>query len=620
MNYSPSRNHFIHGVFALATVTFGAGHNACGQSNCGISELFPSAIRTYFEPIDVVAADVDGDTRLDLVWVNTYENTITAHLGTGTGLITTGVVSDLLHRPTAAPAAELNGDGRADLIVSSRSADAVTIFFASSDGAYTLKEDHPVASGDEMAIDDLNGDGLMDIVVAGRNPSTYTVLMGSIGGTFSPPIIHEIPVYVGGMAIADIDLDGVPDLLITDSLESHLMVYHGMGDGTFGEVALYPFDHGTSNFQVGDFNGDGRPDVAMRNASIGVTILLNTEAGSLQFHSVQPVVAVRSLNTADLNGDGADDLLATGIGRIDLWLANGDGSFVLGDVVQDLVTYPLHDTGDFDGDGHVDLALADRSQRRVRVLRGDSEGGFVEPPRYSTPESPVGMLAEDFDNDGAIDLITAHDGWLAFLRSDGADGFLPAELIAGSATPSAATAAFINDDDLPDIVTASDETPALLTVHINLGGTFVFSTQGLSTRADAITATDLDGDGDDDLVVVDTTDRLILLLENNGAGEFIERSRWDTPHQPTRIAADDLTGNGRSELVYYVYDTVIVARSVSQWSYEFDVISDAWAGGIPKLVDLDGDGTLDILAGDPWGVTTSSTGSETATARSETGM
>jgi hypothetical protein len=152
-----------------------------------------------------------------------------------------------------------------------------------------------------VAVADVNGDGKLDLLVAnfcapgtttcgqGISSGAVSVLLGNGDGIFQVASAFSSGGYgAESVAVADVNGDGKLDLLVTNACISSfdcgsgtVGVLLGKGDGTF-QTAL-TFTSGAYNavsVAVADMNGDGKPDLAVANesASSTVSVLINTSS------------------------------------------------------------------------------------------------------------------------------------------------------------------------------------------------------------------------------------------------------------------------------------------------------------------------------------------------------
>jgi hypothetical protein len=192
---------------------------------------------------------------------------------------------------------------------------------------------------------DLNGDGKPDLVLANRVGNTMSVLLGNGDGSFQPQQTFQVGSYPFSVAVADVNGDGKRDLVVANYgifdhstgqvTGSDVWVLLGQGDGTFAPQQAFPAGPQPTSVVVADVNGDGIPDLVVANAgdsaSSGcVSVLLGNGDGSFQNQQTFQVGSYpSSVAVADVNGDGKPDLVtvAGSPGHVSVLLGNGDGSF-----------------------------------------------------------------------------------------------------------------------------------------------------------------------------------------------------------------------------------------------------------------------------------------------------
>jgi uncharacterized protein (DUF2141 family) len=366
------------------SVLFGNG-NGTFQ---GIVPYNPGGVDTG----SLAAVDVNGDGKLDLLVVNGCSNQMTCTsgsvgvlLGNGNGTFQNAVDYASGGADSFSLAvADVNGDGKLDLLVSNQCSStsctngSASVLLGNGDGTFQAATAYPSAGlyATAIAVADVNGDGKLDLVVANEcNNDTCTngavgVLLGNGDGTFQPAVAYNPGGYRAlSLAIADVNGDGKPDLLLTtlcsnsSCTSGSVAVLLGNGDGTFQSAVNYNTGGLYSGaLAVKDVNGDGKLDLVVTDecqsgseCSYGfVDILLGNGDGTFQAPTTfnVPTSGLSQLVLTDLNGDGNLDIASSAGGF--LLLGNGDGTFQpyqeLGAGGQGLAI------GDFNGDGKPDLA------------------------------------------------------------------------------------------------------------------------------------------------------------------------------------------------------------------------------------------------------------------------
>jgi FG-GAP-like repeat len=326
----------------------------------------------------------------------------------------------------------------------------------------------------------------------------------------------------------------------------------------------------------GDFDHDGRLDIAIGNAADQtVTIFLNQGAGRFAEPSGSPFVAgptprngsVSDIAVGDVNNDAKPDLVVADHGSpyVTVLLGKGDGAFALapGSPLDVQVRPHPHGValGDFDHDGYLDLTVESWADNEIKVFRGNGQGAFNVPGApYTVARWPYERLRTgDVNADGHLDIVVAgfEQSGVTVLLGDGHGGFkdAPGSPFAVGDNPFAVAIGDLNNDGHADIAVANYSGHAVDTtkdaVNILYGdGSGRFQrgpTRSVGASPVMIAAGDVDGDGQPDVAVSDSSGNAITLLLNDG-GKF---DRVDVPvgRQPQGIGIAKLTDGRAASIV-----------------------------------------------------------------------
>jgi streptogramin lyase len=374
--------------------------------------LSPAGIR----PGDTRVADLRHNGTLDLITLNiraSGDDNVSVLLGNGDGTFAAAQTYPAGPNPGNFVVADLNGDGVLDLAVAYDGTSqgingGLRLLLGNGDGTFQPPMD--VVSGVrliEVEAADFNGDGHLDLVVSTERSSFVTdpgvfELLGNGDGTFQPPTrVTEQP---GPLAVGDFHHAGTPDLVVatTELGRDSVRLFPGNGDGTFRDPQVLTLPEGAfiTRMLVGDLRQNGTLDLVVNAGFEGVHVFLGNGDGTLAppvFYSASDdrFFGPFGLALGDFNGDGIPDLVTalsqSSEGRVSVFLGNGDGTFQDPRLIATGGSNPFGvAAGDFNGDGRDDLVVANTFSNNVAVLLNSGEswdisGGAGGAPRVSDP-------------------------------------------------------------------------------------------------------------------------------------------------------------------------------------------------------------------------------------------
>ncbi len=539
--------------------------------------------------VRVTTSDLDADGDVDLVGVGGGGGVagtalVQRNAGDGTfGPVETFVTGS---DPVGVTVADLQDDGRPDLLVAAREIGTGVVHLQHGDGSFGAPQGGVLfAPSVDVATGDVDSDGDVDVAAAMGGPfgdgDTIEVRLNSGDGTLGAgPTLASGGTDPRSLVSGDLDDDGDADLswLVGRGSAQQVAAASSNGDGTFATAVLHAVPTCSDHLSLGDVDDDGDLDQIVGNEDFGC----------------------------------ASDFDAVSVSR-----NNGDGAFPGEPQLVTMSFFPTDtDVSDMNNDGVADLVgggSGQGGQDDMAVALGNGDGSFAAPVLSSTGLEHREIVVRDLDADGSPDVTSiAGDQGIVVMHGDGAGGFASYDVLAGEQISGYRNAVGLaigdlDGDRIPDIAVAN-ETGSDVGIHVGLGdGTFEARQvrYGMRPRVTDVELADLDGDGVLDIVspaqlpaagfartrsatrAPDDAPGLTLLLGNRPACTIVGTGRDDVL-VGTR-GADVICGRGG--------DDRLVGRGAS------DVLRggggrDRLLGG-PGVDVLAGDAGRDVLGGGP---------------------
>ncbi len=372
------------------TPTYTTTHLTTGQINFSAHQDFSSGTAPFIS----IIGDIDGDGKSDMVTANSSGGSLSVFRNTSTaGSITAGSFGSpttltTASTPTNVRFADVDNDGKADLVVVNAAAASVSIF---------------------------------------RNTSSSGSISFASRADFSTSASALAPIEIN---VADYDGDGRPDIAVSASFSNSIAVLQNAsspGSVSFGTAVAFAAGTGAFGLTSADFDGDGKVDIAVVDTGAAiVSVLRNTSTtGSINSGSFATAVTFVTgttpvdIEAADIDGDGKIDIVLSNSNSNSMSVlrnTSSSGSITSGSFAThadfSVGTNPSGVAiGDIDGDSKPDIAVSNSGSNTVSVFRNTSTSGSVSMAtavNFATANGPQGLSIGDLDGDGKPDMAVAN--------------------------------------------------------------------------------------------------------------------------------------------------------------------------------------------------------------------
>lgn len=374
-------------------------------------------------PVDIVAADLNGDGILEIVTANRghlsdpseerpADDQLSYLLATEPMNYATQPQLRTGFGPYAIAVANIDALKAPDLVVvnfmAARDRDVTLLrnlgenlfepqHFGVDDEAllYTQRRDgdnNPVFTVPgltSVAVSDFDRDGYRDAIAAGWSSDVLVYFPGDLNAYFGTPTLISMEGSPRNIVLNDFDEDGNMDLAVTLYRTGEIALLQGDGKGGFEEVNRFSSRGALPTaLAVEDFNGDGRRDIAVAHRHADDSVVVFYREKDFLFPVAQEIslgedrkkieAGIRDLEVADFNGDQKPDLaVSCSVSQKVVILTNttDSSSAAIASFKRDSYSVKTGSpqalcAGDFNGDGRVDIAVTLWDENRVALLMG----------------------------------------------------------------------------------------------------------------------------------------------------------------------------------------------------------------------------------------------------------
>ncbi len=460
-------NHFL---VITDILPGGAGQDGKGGGPVGeICDYTSVEIQVPDRPSVATIADVNGDGRPDLVACLAFRDSLFIAPQLPGGGVGEASFYDASGNPLRPFVGDFDGNGKNDVFALAGGGHRISLWLA-DDGGRLLGArnfDSGLTGASWMVGGDFDGDGDREVIV-GSDAGTQLSVMGR-GPDFRLVVeaTFDIGAVVRQLDVADLDVDGRPDLIV--GVDGGLKLLRNVSTGSgyaFQVPPGTPASVGTGTMPFGataaDFDRDGDMDIVMCDFAGGsLHLLLGTPVpfvfGAETVISLGAGSGPIDVVAADFTGDGMQDLAVSRANQSDIVILRNEG----GGSFAQFLSVPVGNqpnylvTADFNGDGRADLVVSNGASGTVSVLFG-SPTGFVG-GSFPAGSVPTALLASDLSGDGLPDILVASltSGDFRIMVGDGSGGFPQLTTFPGTWGASNAVLQDMNADGTADLLISS---------------------------------------------------------------------------------------------------------------------------------------------------------------------
>ena len=462
---------------------------------------------------------------------------------------------------------------------------------------------------------DLNLDGFVDIVCSSQLNHTISWIENNGDETFSDiNVLNTSALFAYDVGAGDLNGDGLPDVISNSLQDNTISWYTNLGNGNFSsEVIISDAFNFGSNIIVLDYNNDNYLDIICTNESGGdkiIAVFENDGLANFQYNELHNISGgnfiLRDLECEDIDSDGDLDFILA-INAIRLIQNLGNGSF-LEIYIDDLHSGALHlELADVNDDNSNDLIAVTEDDRQLAWYESNGLLFNEESVLNTQIKNPQKIFLSDIELDGDLDVFVAayDDMSVSAFRNDGMGNFGTQTILSDDIQwVQQVSLADLTENGFSDLAYNAENNSAINWRPYIGGGNFgdvqsIF----IGSNLRSFKIVDTDGDGDNDIIIHTTSaGNRIKLVENLGFGSFSTTEDIENfMVQINEVELTDMDGDGDTDIVILLENTngihVLMNLGNNNFTEPIEIFSPA-LGGLGSqiaITDIENDGLPEVV-------------------------
>lgn len=569
-----------------------------------------------------LSGDIDNDGDMDVVSANPGDGSITWYENDGNQLFSNPIaVTNSSVEVSAIFLSDVDSDGSIDIVALFEDANKVS-WFPNVGGVFGNEViiSNQIVAPSALTIGDINNDGWVDIVLCSNDSFEVYFFENSGTGSFSQSntLTSEL-VTISHIALEDLDQDLDLDLFYSlPSISSIKMVLNN-GSGGFATPLEISSASNPVFFDFVDIDNDALNDLIV-SASGTISLKWQKNIGGNNFNSPislmsQPLSS--DIGLTDVSNDGLLDIIGIdGFNNTVTYFENeGNASFEVASVLSPDIHHPGSVCiSDITTDMFPDIVYVTTESNEIGYFENNTVGGFHDKEVLFQADNDVSNIrSADIDNDGDLDLLAKIDqygNWydtIFWLKNDGTGQFSNPTTVNGFSfnfqTSGFECSDIDNDGDSDVIAFAANND--LVRWYENDGAGNFLGFHVISSAFDApakIIPVDIDLDGDNDILSFGAYNHEIVWFENTGGGLFNTQAILATNQNlvsPGLLFVEDIDNDGLLDILISCVNNDEISWYKNLGSMLFSpaqIISTTIDNNRIQPIDFDNDGDIDIVA------------------------